>query len=92
MGIRKLTKAEACWELGLSLSALDRRIAAGELQTRREQHGRRHRVCVMLDDDLPDNGGSADSALAVAQERIRGLEVQTPRLVRVGDPAFLANL
>ena len=74
--MRMMTKAEACRELGLSLSTLDRRIASGELPARWEPRGRRHRVYVMLDDDPPDNGGSADLALAVAQERIRGLEEQ----------------
>ena len=77
--MRMLTKAEACRELGLSLSTLDRRIASGDLQARREPHGRRHRVYVMLDDEPPgnDNGmASGGTALAVAQERIRGLEAQ----------------
>ena len=74
--MRLLTKAEACRELAVSLSTLDRRIAAGEVHTRREPRGRRHRVYVMLDDDPPENGSSGDSALAVAQERVRGLEEQ----------------
>ncbi|MXZ90453.1 MAG: hypothetical protein F4W95_10490 [Chloroflexi bacterium] len=77
--MRMLTKAEACRELGMSLSTLDRRIAAGDLKAKREPHGRRHRVYVMLDDDPPGNAsndGSDDTALAVAQERIRGLEGQ----------------
>ena len=77
--MRKLTKAEACRELGMSLSTLDRKIAAGELRAKREPHGRRHRVYVMLDDDPPsndNNDGCGGAALAVAQERIRGLEEQ----------------
>ena len=74
--MRLLTKAEACRELSVSLSTLDRRIASGEVRTKREPRGRRHRVYVMLDDDPPENGKSADSALAVAQERVRGLEEQ----------------
>lgn len=81
--MRLLTKAEACRELGLSLSTLDRRIAAGELQAKREPHGRRHRVYVMLGDDPPgkdNNVESGDTALAVAQERIRGLEAQVEYL------------
>ena len=69
--MRMMTKAEACRELSVSLSTLDRRIASGEVRTKREPRGRRHRVYVMLDDDLPGNGGGADSALAVARERIR---------------------
>ena len=76
--MRLLTKAEACRELGLSLSTLDRRIAAGEWQARREPHGRRHRVYVMLDDDPPSSENTPESggtALAVAQERCRNAEL-----------------
>ena len=72
--MRMLTKAEACRELGLSLSTLDRRIAAGELQAKREPHGRRHRVYVILDDEPPADDRPAAAELAVAQERVRGLE------------------
>ena len=57
--MRQLTKAEACRELAVSLSTLDRWIASGEIQVRREPRGRRHRIYVMLDDDLPENGASA---------------------------------
>ena len=77
MKVRMLTKAEACRELKLSLSTLNRRIAAGEVAATREPRGRRHRVYVMLDDDpLGNDGnvGSGDTAMVVAQERIRGLE------------------
>ena len=59
--MRLLTKAEACRELAVSLSTLDRRIASGEIRTRREPRGRRHRVYVMLDDDPPGNGQAAES-------------------------------
>ncbi len=75
--MRMLTKAEACSELGMSLSTLDRRIAAGEVRVKREPHGRRHRVYVVLDDEPSNNhnnDGSGDTALAAALERIRGLE------------------
>ena len=51
--MRMLTKAEACRELAVSLSTLDRRIASGKVRTKREPRGRRHRVYVMLGDDLP---------------------------------------
>ena len=81
--MRLLTKTEACRELGSSLSTLDRRIAAGELQARREPHGRRHRVYVMLDYDPPGQDKdieSGNTALAVARERIRGLEEQVEYL------------
>ena len=77
--MRLLTKAEACRELAVSLSTLNRRIAADEVRTQREPCGRRHRVYVMLDDEPPQREGNVacdDVALAVAQERIRGLEEQ----------------
>ena len=81
--MRILTKAEACRELAVSLSTLDRRIAAGEVQVRREPRGRSHRIYVMLDDDLPENGANAESQgtlLDVARERIRGLDEQVALL------------
>ena len=74
--MRLLTKAEACRELAVSLSTLDRRIASGEVHTKREPRGRRHRVYVMLDDDVPSAVETPKSELAVAQERMRGLEEQ----------------
>ena len=74
--MRILTKAEACRELSVSLSTLDRRIASGDVRTRREPLGRRHRVYVMLDDDLPGAFETPQSELAVVLERLRGLEAQ----------------
>ena len=80
--MRTLTKSEACRELSVSLSTLDRRIAAGAVRTKREPRGRRHRVYVMLDDDPPSTIETPQSELAAAQERVRGLEEQV---------AFLQN-
>ena len=74
--MRLLTKAEACRELSVSLSTLNRRIAAGEVPVKREPRGRRHRVYVMLDDDLPSAVETPQSDLVEAQERVRGLEEQ----------------
>ena len=78
--MRLLTKAEACRELRLSLSTLNRRIAAGEVPVRREPRGRRHRVYVVLDADPPSAIDTPQSDLALAWERIRGLEEQTALL------------
>ena len=67
----------------MPLSTLDRRIASGDIQVRREQRGSRHRLYVMLDDDLAENGANARSQgtlLDVAQERIRGLDEQVALL------------
>ena len=75
-----LTKAEACRELAVSLSTLDRRIASGDVRTRREPRGRRHRVYVMLDDDLPGAAEPPQSELVAARERARGLEAQVELL------------
>ena len=74
--MRLLTKAEARRELRLSLSTLNRRIAAGDVPARREPRGRRHRLYY----EPPSNGESADSVLAVARERIRDLEGQVELL------------
>ena len=79
--MRLLTKAEACRELRVSLSTLNRRIAAGELAVQREPHGSRHRVYVLLAEDAPDNDHSAGVAeLAVARQRIQELEGQAALL------------
>ena len=78
--MRLLTKREACRELRLSLSTLNRRIAAGEVPVKREPSGRRHRMYVMLDDDPSMYEEAADSELAMAQEQIRGLEEQVELL------------
>ena len=81
--MKLLTKAEACRELRLSLSTLNRRIAAGEVPVQREPRGRRHRVYVMLDYDPPVDAKDADSgetALVAAQEQIRGLEARVALL------------
>ena len=78
--MRLLTKAEACRELAVSLSTLDRRIASGEVRTKREPPGRRHRVYVMLDDDLPDAIETPQSELAEAKQRIQDLEAQVDLL------------
>ena len=77
--MRQLTKAEACQELAVSLSTLDRRIASGEIKVRRESLGSRHRVYVVLDDDMPEKGDD-DQPHDSAQERIRGLEEQVELL------------
>ena len=78
--MRLLTRAEACPELRLSLSTLNRRIAAGEVPVRREPRGRRHRVYVMLDEDLPSAVETPQRELVAAREGIRVLEGQVDLL------------
>lgn len=48
--MRLLTKAEACRELEVSLSTLDRRIDSGQVRVRYELQGLRHRVYVVIND------------------------------------------
>ena len=81
--MRLLTKEEACRELGMSLSTLDRRISAGQLMVTREPHGQRHRVYVVVEDNSSATNGainaltdmeSSNTQLAVARERVRCLE------------------
>ncbi len=43
---------------------LDRRIASGDVLTRREPRGRQRRVYVALDDDPPENSAYAEPSLA----------------------------
>ena len=75
--VRLLTKAEACKELGISLSTLDRRIASGAIQTRKKPMGQRHRVFVVMEGSTTKDE-HYDSlivlALTVAVEKILGLE------------------
>ena len=75
--VRLLTKAEACRELGISLSTLDRRIASGAIATRKKPMGQRHRVYVVME-GIPMEEEHDYSlivlALAIALERILGLE------------------
>ena len=78
--MRLLTKAEACRELAVSLSTLDRRIASGEVRTKREPRGRRHRVYVMLDEDLPSTVETPEYELAEAKQRIQDLAAQVELL------------
>ena len=78
--MRLLTKTEACRELSLSLSTLNRRIAAGEVPVKREPRGRRHRVYVMLDDGPPSAAETLQSELAAALEQVRSLDAQVALL------------
>ena len=50
----KVTRKEAAAKLNVSKSTLDRMIKRGELTTETEQHGHRHTVWVLLDDDVED--------------------------------------
>ena len=50
----RVTRKEAAARLNVSKSTLDRMIKRGELATETEQHGHRHIVWVLLDDDTED--------------------------------------
>ena len=48
----RVTRKEAAAKLNVSKSTLDRMIKRGELTTETEQHGHRHTVWVLMDDDI----------------------------------------
>ena len=50
----RVTRNEAATRLKVSKSTLDRMIKRGELTTETEQHGHRHTVWVLMDDDIED--------------------------------------
>lgn len=50
----RVTRKEAAARLNVSKSTLDRMIKRGELTTETEQHGHRHTVWVLMDDDTED--------------------------------------
>ena len=91
--MRLMTKAEACRELRLSLSTLNLRIADGEMPVRREPHGRRHRVYVVLDDEPPSSeynlecGGTALAVAPGADTRPGGAGCLAPRATGAGAAA-----
>ena len=50
----RVTRNEAAARLKVSKSTLDRMIKRGELTTETEQHGHRHTVWVLMDEDIED--------------------------------------
>ena len=50
----KVTRNEAAAMLKVSKSTLDRMIKRSELTTETEQHGQRHTVWVLMDDEIED--------------------------------------
>ena len=50
----KVSRNEAAARLKVSKSTLDRMIKRGELTTETEQHGHRHTVWVLMDEDIED--------------------------------------
>ena len=50
----RVTRNEAAARLKVSKSTLDRMIKRGEITTETEQHGQRHTVWVLMDDDIED--------------------------------------
>ena len=82
----------------MSLSTLDWWITAGQVQIRKEPHGQRHRVYVVMaeggadgegvlgvntyggEETMPRGTPPDKVSLAVAQERVRGLEEMVAQL------------
>ena len=50
----RVSRNEAAARLKVSKSTLDRMIKRGEITTETEQHGHRHTVWVLMDDDVED--------------------------------------
>ena len=50
----RVTRNEAAARLKVSKSTLDRMIKRGELTTETEQHGQRHTVWILMDDEIED--------------------------------------
>ena len=50
----RVSRNEAAARLKVSKSTLDRMIKRGEITTETEQHGQRHTVWVLMDDDIED--------------------------------------
>ena len=50
----KVTRNEAAARLKVSKSTLDRMIKRGELTTEMEQHGQRHTIWILMDDEIED--------------------------------------
>ena len=50
----RVTRNEAAAKLKISKSTLDRMVKRGELTTETEQHGHRHTVWVLIDEDIED--------------------------------------
>ena len=76
MSLTRVTKVEAARILGVSARTINRRIASGDLQTEREDHGKR-RVLVLLDaETLEQAETKIDDDLEVVQlrERVAGLQ------------------
>ena len=53
----RVSRNEAAAKLKVSKSTLDRMIKRGELTTEMEQHGHRHTVWVLMDDEIEDIAG-----------------------------------
>ena len=56
--VARVTRIEAAARLKVSKSTLDRMIKRGEITTETEQHGQRHTVWVLMDDDTEDTDWS----------------------------------
>ena len=66
----RVTRAQAAAKLKVSKSTLDRMIKRGELTTETEQHGHRHTVWVLMDDDIEDTAEVSTGNFPGASEHI----------------------
>ena len=70
----RVTRNEAAARLQVSKSTLDRMIKRGEISTETEQHGQRHTVWVLMDNDIEDTAevftGNTNGMVREASEHI----------------------
>ena len=80
----RVTRNEAAARLNVSKSTLDRMVKRGELVTETEQHGQRHTVWVLMDDDIEDisevSTGNTNGHFPEASEHI-GDNIRAENLV-----------
>ena len=90
----KVTRNEAAARLKVSKSTLDRMIKRGEL-TETEQHGQRHTVWVLMDDEIEDiaevSTGNTNGHFPEVSEHI-GDETRAANLALEGEVSGLRDL
>ena len=91
----KVTRNEAAARLKVSKSTLDRMIKRSELTTETEQHGQRHTVWVLMDDEIEDiaevSTGNTNGHFPEVSEHI-GDETRAENLALQGEVKGLREL
>ena len=91
----RVTRNQAAARLKVSKSTLDRMIKRGQITTETEQHGQRHTVWVLMDDDIEDTAevstGNANGHSPEASEHI-GDDIRAENLVLQAEVKGLREL